>query len=74
MLRTIEEILDTLGGPARVAELCGVGASAVSNWKSRGRIAAEKFLVITDALAREGKTVDPAVFGMSGTRAEGVRA
>lgn len=73
MLRTIEEVLEALGGPAKVAELCGVGPSAVSNWKSRGRIAAEKFLLVTDALRAIDKTVDPIVFGMA-PRPEEVRA
>ena len=74
MLRTIDEVLEALGGPAKVADLCGVGVSAVSNWKSRGCIASGKFLVITEALRAIGKTVDPAVFGMTAARPEEVRA
>lgn len=63
MLRTIDAVIDALGGAAKVAALCGVGFTAVSNWKSRGKIPAEKFLIFSEALKRAGKTVDPSLFG-----------
>lgn len=74
MLRTVDEVLEALGGPAKVAELCGVGVSAVSNWKTRGRIAADRYLVVVEALSKGDKTADPAVFGMAVARPEEVRA
>lgn len=36
MTRTLDDILDALGGDANVAEQLGCGQSAVSNWKTRG--------------------------------------
>ena len=35
MLHTVEEVIDKLGGSAEVAQLVGVGVSAVSMAKSR---------------------------------------
>lgn len=36
MTRTLDKILEALGGEAPVAEKLGCGQSAISNWKSRG--------------------------------------
>jgi DNA-binding transcriptional regulator YdaS (Cro superfamily) len=36
MKRSLDEILDVLGGESAVASLLGCGPSSVSNWKSRG--------------------------------------
>jgi DNA-binding transcriptional regulator YdaS (Cro superfamily) len=36
MVRTLDEILDALGGESAVAGLLGCGPSSVSNWKTRG--------------------------------------
>lgn len=63
MLNSVEAIIDALGGTAAAAALAGVGMSAVSNWKDRGRIPAENFLTFSAALAKESKQADPVVFG-----------
>lgn len=63
MLRTIDAVIDALGGANKVASLCGVGFTAVSNWKSRGRIPAEKFMIFSAALDHLGLRADPALFG-----------
>jgi DNA-binding transcriptional regulator YdaS (Cro superfamily) len=70
MLQSIDEVLDALGGPARVAQLCGVGPSAVSNWKARGRIPAEKFMIFLAELEVLGKKVEPRLFGFDVRPAE----
>ena len=36
MKRTLDEILNVLGGESAVATLLGCGPSSVSNWKTRG--------------------------------------
>ncbi len=63
MLGTIDEVIEALGGAAKVATLCGVGVSAVSNWPSRGRIPPGKSMIIAAALKAVDKTASPAVFG-----------
>jgi hypothetical protein len=76
MRTTVEAVLEAVGGDAEAARIGGVGASAVSNWKARGRIAADRYVVFSDALAAVGKKADPAVFGMAAppARPEEVRA
>jgi hypothetical protein len=63
MLSTVDEIIDAVGGTAAAAGICGVGLSAVSNWRSRGRIPSEKFMIFADALKRLGKKASPSLFG-----------
>lgn len=63
MLGTADSVIEALGGSARVAELCGVGTSAVSNWRKRGRISQGSFMIVRDALAAKGLEAAPVVFG-----------
>ncbi len=72
MLGTVGAVIDELGGTASVAALTGLGSSTVSNWRSRGRIPAELFLVVSGALEGKGKQADPSLFGMA--REAGARA
>jgi hypothetical protein len=65
MFETVAAVIDALGGNAKVGALVGVGASAVSNWRTRGRIPAELFLVFSEALKGIGKAADPSLFGMA---------
>lgn len=62
MLTTVEAVVEALGGTTAAASTAGVGASAVSNWLERGKIAPDKFLLIREALAAVGKEADPCVF------------
>jgi DNA-binding transcriptional regulator YdaS (Cro superfamily) len=70
MLKSVEAVVEALGGNAATADLAGVGISAVSNWKTRRAIPAENFLTFSRALARMGKKVDPTVFGFKDAEAE----
>lgn len=63
MLGTIDSVIEALGGPTKVAELCGVGPSAVSNWVMRGRISRASFFVVREALAARSLEASPVVFG-----------
>lgn len=64
MITTVDELIEALGGTSAAAALLGVGMSVVSNWRSRGRIPAEKFMILAAALdARGNKKVDPKLFG-----------
>lgn len=63
MLGTIDSVIEALGGPSKVAEMCGVRTTAVSNWVARGRISKGCFLVVRDGLAAKGLEASPTVFG-----------
>lgn len=68
-LKSVDEVIDALGGPSEMAELVGVGASAVVNWRGRG-IAPDKFLLVTKALKSRGFEASPSVFAFkTGARA-----
>jgi len=63
MLTSVESVIEALGGPTKMAAVAGVGASAVVNWRVRGEIPPENFILITDALRAMGAEADPTVFG-----------
>lgn len=63
MLNTVDEVLEALGGDIPAAALAGVGASALSNWRSRGKIPPEYFALFSDALAASGVAVSREAFG-----------
>jgi len=67
MLSTVDEVIEAVGGTAAAAKLAGVNPPAVSNWRSRGRIASEKFMIFAEALRPHGKEAAPEVFGMGRT-------
>lgn len=69
MLTTVEAVVEALGGTAATAAAVGVGASAVSNWLERGKIAPGKFLLVREALLAVGKDVDPCVFAFAAAEA-----
>ena len=69
MLKSVDDVIEALGGPTKAAGMIGVGASAVSNWRTRGEIPPEHFLVIGEALNAIGVCVDSAVFGFNEVRA-----
>jgi hypothetical protein len=63
MLKTVDDVVETLGGTAQAAKCFAVGPSAVSNWRARERIPADKFMLVQSALMQHGKSATPALFG-----------
>lgn len=63
MLKTVDEIVNALGGTTATALAAEIEPNAVSMWKARGKIPPNRFLVISKLLLRTGHQADPAVFG-----------
>ena len=63
LLTSVESVIDALGAEA-AQELAGVGRTAVCNWRARGRIPSELYLVFAEALEKSNTTADPALFGL----------
>lgn len=70
MLTSIDAVLEAVGGPTAAAALAGVSLPAVSNWKSRGRIPAEKFFLFERELGSRNMQADRALFGFDGAADE----
>lgn len=64
VLKSVDAVLDALGGNMPVAALVGVGSRAVSNWRARQRISKDSFLVMRDALLERGATAPPSLWGI----------
>ena len=55
MIETIDEIVEALGGTVATGKICGLGAPAVSGWKTRQRIPPEHYFALCEALEVAGK-------------------
>ena len=62
MLTSPAEIIDALGGTKKVAEMLGVGASAISNYRRDGFPAAKHY-ALAKACEASGLSIDDRVFG-----------
>lgn len=69
MLTSVEAVIDALGGTAAAADLLGLGRPAISNWKFRGAIPPENFMMISEALTVRGLHANPAIFGFKSREA-----
>lgn len=67
---TAAQIVFALGGNGPVAELTGRKTQHVTNWKDAGRLPANTYLVLKDALARKGYTASPKLWGITPTEQE----
>ena len=59
MLKSVEQVIEAVGGAKAAASLARVSLQAVSNWKSRGRIPAD----LMPLFALRGVRAKPSVFG-----------
>ena len=64
-IRTIDELVEALGGPSYVAEWAGTELSAISNWKRRGFIPQGWHLRMWIEVRKRGLDVDPSLFEVS---------
>ena len=65
-ISSLDDLIKKLGGPKVVAARCGVVASAVSNWLSRGRLPDRVSIhnELRAAAAEQGLDVSEAVFSV----------
>ena len=62
-LDTVDSVIKAVGGHSAAASLAGVGSSAVSNWRERGRIPKDHFFTFAAALGSRSKYLSRDVFG-----------
>lgn len=67
MLQTVEKVIDELGGSAKVAELVGVGVSAVSMAKSRNHFPHAWRMRLWEEASRRGLEIAPNLIGQTGS-------
>lgn len=59
MIKTIDDLIDMFGGTTAVANMFGVGQSAVSNVRARGRIPHRWRLRLLREAEKRGLKLDP---------------
>lgn len=63
-LKTVDAVIDELGGTAVTAKITGRQMQHVSNWRSAGRMPSNTFLILTTALEKKGATAPPDLWGI----------
>ena len=64
-LKTVDEVINQLGGNTRVQKLCGIGTSqAVSNWRRTGRIPPKAYDIISNELKKYECSAPKELFGL----------
>lgn len=61
-LTSVVDVIRTLGGRQAVAELTGVSVKAVALWRWQSEFPAKTYVVLRDALAKRGCSVDQSLF------------
>ena len=67
-LTSARAVIAAMGGNGPVAALTGRKTQHVTNWKAGGRLPADTYLILTDALAREGYHASPKLWGIDPVR------
>lgn len=65
LLRTVSDVVEAFGGPAKAAEWAGHGSSAVCNWVTRGFIPPGWHYRMSKWAGENGYEISPCVFGES---------
>jgi len=78
MLTTTHEVIEALGGPKQVAALLSAGGypvkvNAVINWRARGKIPANAYFVMHDALEAIGANAVRSLWGKAKGESDGKR-
>lgn len=64
-LTTIKAVIEALGGTEPVMALIGArNASAVSNWRTWNHMPSRTYVVMQDALRKQGLRASPKLWGM----------
>ena len=69
MLQTVEQVIDELGGSAKVAALIGVGISAVSNAKARNHLPHAWRMRLWQEAKKRNFEIEPNLIGLDGEEA-----
>lgn len=63
-LKTVDDVIEALGGLKAVSEITGSSQSAVWNWRDRGAFPSKKHVVMTGALERRGLVAPLSLWGV----------
>ncbi len=62
ILTSVDEVVETLGGTVKCARLTGSSFSAVSNWRAKGRMPADLYRSMSQALLRRECIAPPGLW------------
>lgn len=62
LLKTVDEVIEVLGGDNAVGTLLGVDYRHPWNWRTRKNFPPDTFLALTIALDHKGRAADPGLW------------
>lgn len=63
-LTTADEVIDAVGGTLKASRLARASMPSVSGWRATGRLPSRTFLRFTRALAAQGNSAPPGLWGI----------
>lgn len=70
MIKSVDELIDALGGDTEVGKMFRLSQSAVANWRLRNEVPGAWHLRLLIRVSQLGMSIDPEVFGVSGDDAD----
>lgn len=64
MLKTVDEVIDALGGTTKVARKLGLKPNAISMMRQRGRLSSSWHMALFVEARRQGLQIAPELFGL----------
>ena len=64
-LTSTSQVIDALGGNQAVVTLTGYSPQRVSNWRGFQTFPSNTYVILTDALAKVGKSAPASLWGMT---------
>lgn len=64
ILSTATAVIDELGGTKATADLTGRRMQHVTNWRAAGRLPADTFLIVSEALKKKNAAAPAALWGI----------
>lgn len=63
-LKTVDQVIDALGGTTAAATFTGRKVQHVSNWRAYGKLPSNTFLTVSQELERLGFKAEPEIWGI----------
>ena len=73
LLKTVDDVIDALGGTSAVAKITGRKPQHVSNWRSDKRIPADTYLYLKHRLSMQRMSASSLLWGITPVRARAVK-
>ena len=64
IIRTVDDVIDALGGNLKASKLLGVKYNSITNWKMFGRFPSDTYVLVQDQLMQRGQVAPDELWRM----------